>query len=84
MRKLSYLVVAAILLVGVLAPLLANDVPLIASVDGEMRFPAFASYVGDVDPGPGGRTWREWWLELPDRSDDWAVMPPIVHDGLPR
>lgn len=65
--------------IALFAPLIANGAPLVASVDGEWRFPAFASYTGPHDLGPdpdSHESWRQWWTELSEDSGDWAVLPP--------
>ncbi len=70
---------------AILAPLLANDAPIVASIGGELRFPAFASYAGRADVGPdlgSATTWREWWAALPVDSEDWAVFPPCPYGPL--
>jgi peptide/nickel transport system permease protein len=64
-----------IAVVGLLAPLLSNDVPLLASVGGELQAPALQSLLGRVSPPPGRDSWKEWWARLPDQGGDWAVMP---------
>jgi len=71
----------AVLGVGLLAPILANDRPIMASVDGELRFPAFCEYVGDPAPGPAGKTWKRWWIEMGTEptDTDWALMPFIPY-----
>lgn len=62
--------------VAAFAPLIANDVPLVARADGTLRFPAFESLVRAPAPAPDGRSWREWWIAQPEDGDAWAVMPP--------
>ena len=69
----------AVLGVGLLAPILANDRPIVARVDGELRFPALCDYVGEPAPGPGGKPWKQWWYELGPDTTDWAVMPFIPY-----
>ncbi|MCA8949864.1 MAG: ABC transporter permease [Planctomycetes bacterium] len=71
-RLLALLFVA----VGILAPFLANDVPLLARADGEWSFPAVAECFGGSTPGPGDLSWKSWWSRLPPDSEDFAVMPP--------
>jgi peptide/nickel transport system permease protein len=61
---------------GMLAPLLANDLPLVARVGGEWSFPALADCFGSTPPGPGDLSWKQWWSRLPAGSDDFAIMPP--------
>lgn len=64
------------ILLGALAPLLANDVPLWARVDGVWHFPAFAEWCGRSVPGPGDGTWKQWCAALPSDSRDFAWLPP--------
>ncbi len=54
-----------LLLIGLLAPVLACDRPLVALVGGKLRFPAFGRQ-------PIGTDWQ-------DRAVDWAIWPPIPH-----
>lgn len=61
---------------GALAPFLANDVPLIARVDGEWSAPAFVDSVGGVVPGPHDLSWKQFWSRLGPESEDIAWMPP--------
>ncbi len=80
-RWLPRLILAAVLLCGVFAPFLAGDVPLVARVQGELRFPAFAQWSGSRAIGPedsqtGIVTWKEWWANLSLDGNDWAWMPP--------
>lgn len=75
-RRVSFWLVAAVMLVGLLAPLFANEVPLCARVDGRWSFPAVVDLFGPPPPGPGDRTWKQWWARLPAAGDDFAVMPP--------
>lgn len=75
-RLLNRAVLLLLLGLAVLAPLLANDVPLMASVDGRWTFPAVASYFGPPPPGPDDRSWKSWWATLGEADPDWAVMPP--------
>jgi peptide/nickel transport system permease protein len=67
------LVGAGIVLVGVLAPLLANDVPLVARTGDRWWFPAFADLVGSPPPGPGDGSWAD----LP--AGDFGLMPPWLY-----
>ncbi|MFO1077260.1 MAG: ABC transporter permease [Planctomycetota bacterium] len=62
--------------VGLLAPFLANDVPIAARVDGHWSFPAFADCFGQPPPGPHDLSWKEWWSRLPADGEDFALMPP--------
>ncbi len=70
---------AVLILVGLFAPLLANDLPLVASVRGELSFPAFHHYLGEHPLGPGDQTWKEWWYDQGDSSEDWALMPFVPY-----
>lgn len=74
MRRLNLVFAVSLLLVAVLAPLLANDVPLIARVHGSLRFPAFASYFGDPVPS-ADQTWKDWRAGLEEGGEDWEIMP---------
>ena len=44
LRVLPYFVIVATVLVGLFAPLIANDVPLMAEVDGKWAFPALTCW----------------------------------------
>jgi len=68
-----------LLVVALAAPLISNDVPLLARVDGDWRFPAFADLVGSVPAGPGGLAWKDWRDGLADDAADFAVFPPWPH-----
>lgn len=85
MKHVSSWWLALVLGIALLAPLLANDAPLVARVDGTLRFPAFASYFGRAEVGPHpelSQTWREWWAQLDPRDGDFAVMPPWPYGPL--
>jgi peptide/nickel transport system permease protein len=63
--------------VAAFAPLLANDVPLVARAGGGLRFPALVSYLRDPGPAPDGQAWKAWWAGLPAAAgEDFAIMPP--------
>lgn len=62
--------------IGVFAPFLANDVPLVARSAGNWSFPAFADGFGIATPGPNGMAWKRWWARIEPDSDDFAIMPP--------
>lgn len=81
-RRLNRWLCLLLVLTAVLAPLLANHVPLVARVAGMWSFPAFASYLGPVAPGPGNQTWQEWRQSLPAGSPDFAVMPPCPYGPM--
>ncbi len=74
--RASWWFAALVLFVGLFAPLLANDVPLVARVDGGWHFPAFADLVGPRPIGPGDLSWKQWWSRLAPDGDDFAWMPP--------
>lgn len=65
-----------LLVVGLLADFLANDRPLVASVNGELRFPVAHEYgrgLGLTDPYvPVVRNWRRV-------ETDWALWPPVPY-----
>lgn len=69
-------------LVGVLAPFLANDVPLVARVSGVWHFPAAADWLGAPTVGPGDLTWKQWWSRLSPDDADFALMPPWPYGPL--
>lgn len=75
LRWLPWTFVAITLIMGVFAPVIANDVPLVAKVDGSYSFPAFADLVGDAPPGPQDLSWKQWWSRLGSQDEDWAWMP---------
>ncbi len=84
-RRLGWLpgsCLGLVVLVGLFAPLLANDVPLVASVGGQWTFPALADLFGEPPPGPGDLAWKQWWARLDPRGDDWALMPPWPYGPL--
>ena len=74
-RWLPWSFVGLVVFVGVFAPLIANDVPLVAEVDGQLSWPAFADLMGEPPPGPDDLSWKQWWSRLDDAGDDWAWMP---------
>jgi len=80
--RASHWALLVILLIGGLAPVLANDVPLVASVGGKLQFPAFATYVGEPPPGPADKSWKQWWVDLRPADRDWALMPPWPYGPL--
>ncbi len=77
MKRFAIVVLVAVALLGALAPLLANDVPVLARVDGHLTSPALATYVGAAPrPPDGATTWKQWWVGLAGDSSSWAWMPP--------
>lgn len=81
-RRLPWGFAVAVLSVGLLAPLLVNDVPLIARVDGQWSLPAVADLFGEPPPGPHDLTWKQWWSRLAPDGPDWALMPPWPYGPL--
>ncbi len=75
-QRVSSWVALAVVLVGLFAPLLANEVPLVARHGGRWSFPAFAHLVGRASPGPQDLSWKQWWSRLPAGGEDFACMPP--------
>ena len=69
-------VLAFVAFVGLFAPVLANDVPLAARIDGVWSFPAVEDWFGSPPPGPNDLSWKQWWSRLPAQSPDVAIMPP--------
>ena len=78
-RSGAFWILVVIVLCGLLAPLLANDVPLVARVGGQWQFPAFVDLFGAPPVGPGDLTWKQWWSRLPAGGEDFAWMPPWPH-----
>ncbi len=73
-----FLVVVAVL--GLFAPVIGNDLPLIAVVDGAVVSPALGEVLRTPLPPPDrdgvpSASWKQWWALLPEASADWAVMP---------
>lgn len=81
-RGLPWGFAAAVLFVGLLAPLLVNDVPLAARVAERWSFPAFADLFGEPPPGPADLSWKQWWSRLSPDDADWALMPPWPYGPL--
>ena len=65
------------------AELIANDQPIAVYANGELRFPAFG-LVTEADLGgelPIEANYSDPYVrELLERSDGWALMPPIPYD----
>lgn len=80
MRSLRIRVLAVLAVLGVLAPFLANDVPVLARVSGELRSPVIERWFGFSKPPQDAPTWTDWWIRLADDSPDFAVMP-LWHRG---
>ena len=74
--RIALLFAGFVLLVGLLAPLLANEVPIVARVGGRWYFPAVADCFGQPTAGPEDLAWKQWWSRLPADSPDFAIMPP--------
>lgn len=70
---------ALLVVVAAFAPLLANDLPLVARVDGSWSFPAFADCIGEPSAPPADMSWKRWWSRLQADSADFAWMPPWPH-----
>src|SRR2546427_8952222 len=77
-------IVLAIALAGLLAPLLANDRPILARVDGRLVAPALAEIpcVGRLFDGPAARS-LDWEApqspEAPRPAAHIIMMPPIPY-----
>lgn len=76
MKSLAAPLLIAIAAIAVFGPFLANDVPLVARVDGRWRFPVVEDAHATLGLAPNGGTWREWWVTRAEDDDDFAVMPP--------
>lgn len=68
-----------LLAIAAFAPMVANDVPLVARVGGEWRFPAVADCFGAATAPPFDDTWKRWWARLDPDASDFAWMPPWPH-----
>lgn len=79
-RSVARSIAWCFVVVGVFAPFLANDLPIVASVDGAWRWPVISSYA-DSRPAPpaGHQSWKAWWTRISDDDEDWAVMPLIPY-----
>ncbi|MEZ5966117.1 MAG: ABC transporter permease [Planctomycetota bacterium] len=75
-RRWAWVAFLVLVACGALAPLLCNDLPLVARTADGFRFPAFVALRGMPLPPPDGATWKEWWAALPDGGPQWAWMPP--------
>jgi len=79
-RAPSLWLALALVALGALAPIVANDAPLALRHAGAWSFPAFAELVGRAPVAPDGGGWREW-LAQP-RPDVVAWLPPVPHSPL--
>lgn len=75
-RRAAWLALALTATAGGLAPLLCNDLPLVARTPTGWRFPAFAGWHSVPPAPPAGATWKQWWTDLPAAGGAWALMPP--------
>lgn len=79
MKRAAGFVLLCVVAVGLLAPLLATEVPWLARVDGAWSAPALRAWWGDVPAAPdGSRDWRDWWSRLD--ADDWVLLAPVPID----
>ncbi|MEM9258790.1 MAG: hypothetical protein AAGA62_04025, partial [Bacteroidota bacterium] len=78
LQKLALIWLVGLGMVALLADFIANDRPLIASVEGELRFPVLHEYglaLGLVDRyAPLVRNWKRI-------SPDWALWPPVPYSA---
>lgn len=74
----AYLWIGLMILVALSADFLANNRPLVASVDGKISFPVLDTYFGEDAKGIGEATFIGNWYT---RKVDWAVWPPVPYDG---
>ncbi|GAB4145071.1 MAG: hypothetical protein Fur0037_12910 [Planctomycetota bacterium] len=81
-RRLNRWFAGILAALALFAPFLANDVPLVAVVDGRWKFPAAQAFFGIPEPGPRDLTWKQWWSRLPPGGPDWAIMPPWPYGPL--
>jgi peptide/nickel transport system permease protein len=75
-RRLALAWLGGLLLVAVFGDFLANDRPLVAQVNGELRFPVLHQYGEDFGWADGYQpAVRNWYLQQPD----WALWPPVPY-----
>lgn len=75
-RRLALAWLGGLLLVAVFADFLANDRPLIARVDGELRFPVLHQYGEALGWAEGYQpTVRNWYRQ----ETAWALWPPVPY-----
>jgi microcin C transport system permease protein len=64
--------------ISVLAPLLANDRPVLASYKGEILFPTFTEYPEEKFGGFLARTdFRDPFIQEEIKANGWMIWPPI-------
>ncbi len=81
MRRTCWIAVIVLAIVGLLGPLIATERPLAARIGGELRFPAFAAWVGgEAEPPQGAKTWRAWWSTIAEDGEDWVLLAPVPFD----
>ncbi|MBK8101564.1 MAG: ABC transporter permease [Planctomycetes bacterium] len=78
-RRLPRWFLGLMAIAALFAPILANDVPLLARSGGTWSFPAFATWFGPPPTAPTDFGWKDWWARLPEGGDDFALMPPWAY-----
>jgi len=73
--RLPWFFAGLLLLLVAVGPILVNDIPLVARVDGSWSFPAFAELVTTPPPGPGDWSWKAWSARIAEDSTDFAWFP---------
>ncbi|OAV46116.1 hypothetical protein A3850_017805 [Lewinella sp. 4G2] len=68
-----------LVLVALGADWIANDRPIAASVEGEIRFPVAADVLRQIGFGSNSLTLTTDWYQA---KTDWALWPPIPYDGV--
>ena len=69
----------ALLLLALVGPMLASDVPLIARANGELRLPAIAEIFGVAVASPADTDWRTFAERLTPESSDFVWWTPWPH-----
>ena len=74
-RRVAGWSLVLLFVVGLLAPLLSNDVPLFAKTRAGWRLPALTAWRGVAPAPPSGNTWKDWWATADTNAGEWALMP---------
>lgn len=77
-RRLALAWLSGLLLVAVFGDFLANDRPLVAQIDGELRFPVLHQYGEDLGWADGYQPVVRNWYRQPA---DWALWPPVPYQA---
>lgn len=79
-RRLWSWLAVCLVLAALFAPLVANDLPLVAEDPAAgLRFPAVADWLGAEVPPPAGHTWATWTARQEDDSVHTCIRTPWPH-----